>query len=160
MPRIGAGALVVAVVASLGLSAPVLAEDDKPRWFASVSDTDAFARWGIPETDAVGFEVVCSTGDVVLRPALYAMEKPAELPQIRFSVDGEDYLRDAKFAFSELDAAWQAETVVERQDGLVDAMRRGSELTYDFDPPLRTGDEFTLSLSGSAKAIDEALEGC
>lgn len=124
-------------------------------------DEVALAKFGIPKTDAVGFEVVCiSAGVIEIRPALYAIAEPSQDPDIRFLVDGEPYVRDAKLGFSERDAAWQASAVIDRQDALVNALRRGSKLTYDFDPPLREGDAFTLSLSGSAKAIDEALENC
>lgn len=134
---------------------------EKPRWFNAGSDAEALARWGIPETDAVGFEVMCrSDGTIIVKPALFAMQEPASDPNIRFMVDGEPYVRDAKLAFSERDKAWQASAVIPRDDALIDALRRGSKLTYDFDPPLREGDAFTLSLSGSAKAIDAALDKC
>lgn len=137
------------------------AAQDKPRWFADVRDNLALAKWGIPKTEAVGFEVVClGQGTIEIRPALYAITQPAETPDIRFMIDGEPYVRDAKLGFSERDAAWQASAVIGRDDGLINALRRGSKVTYDFDPPLREGDAFTLSLSGSAKAIDAALENC
>ncbi|WMS44883.1 hypothetical protein RDV64_11040 [Acuticoccus sp. MNP-M23] len=139
----------------------VAAADEKPRWFADVGTVGAFAKWGIPETDAVGFEVVCVENERVrIRPALFAVEEPAAMPDIRFQVDGEPYLRSARLDFSERDGAWQASSVLSKNDALVDAMRRGSKLTYDFSPPLRQGDAFTISLSGSAKAIDAALDGC
>lgn len=134
---------------------------DEPRWFLDADDKAALARWGIPESDAVGFEVVClENGAIEIRPALYAIDEPPEMPDIRFDVDGEPYVRHAKLGFSERDAAWQASTVVGREDSLVDALRRGNELTYDFDPPLRPGDSFTIDLTGSAKAIDAALKNC
>ncbi|MEO1102153.1 MAG: hypothetical protein AAFW98_00225 [Pseudomonadota bacterium] len=154
MPR-----LILAVMLTMLSDASVAQEG--PRWFADVGDVGAFAKWGIPETDAVGFTVSCEAGGAVeVRPALFAMEEPAEIPDIRFVVDGEPYLRDAKLAFSERDAAWQAAAVVAQDDALIGALRRGAELTYDFSPPLREGDEFTISLSGSAKAIDQVLEVC
>lgn len=133
---------------------------EEPRWFADPSDRPR-AKWGIPETDAVGFEVECLPGDTVaMRPALFAMAEPAAVPDIRFVVDGENFVRDAELAYSERDSAWQGWAKVDRGDALIDAIRRGNELTYDFQPPLRDGDAFTLSLTGSARAIDEALEGC
>ncbi|GAB5374744.1 MAG: hypothetical protein AcusKO_12060 [Acuticoccus sp.] len=143
------------------LMAGTAAAQEEPRWFTATGDATALARWGIPESDAVGFEVVCyDDGTILIRPALFAMDEPADVPDIRFSVDGEPYLRDARLDFSNRDAAWQASAVIDRGDALVNALRRGSELTYDFDPPLREGDAFTISLSGSAKAIDAALENC
>ncbi|MEM0906436.1 MAG: hypothetical protein AAGJ94_03665 [Pseudomonadota bacterium] len=152
---------VGAAVAALGLgTASTALAQEKPRWFA-VGDASNLARWGIPDTDAVGFEVIClNSGEVEMRPALFAMSEPTATPDIRFLVDGEPYVRDAKLGFSERDAAWQASAVVARDDALINALRRGSSLTYDFDPPLREGDSFTISLSGSAKAIDSALEDC
>ncbi len=151
---------LIALIASVLVAASAAAQGE-PRWFADVRDEVALAKFGIPKTDAVGFEVVClGSGVIEIRPALYAIAEPSQDPDIRFLVDGEPYVRDAKLGFSERDAAWQASAVIDRQDALVDALRRGSKLTYDFDPPLREGDAFTLSLSGSAKAIDEALENC
>lgn len=139
----------------------IAAADDKPHWFSDVGTVGAYAKWGIPETDAVGFEVVCvHPARVKIRPALFAMDEPAAMPDIRFQVDGEPYIRTAKLDYSERDGAWQASSELSRDDALVDAMRKGSKLTYNFDPPLREGDAFTISLSGSAKAIDKALDGC
>ena len=153
-----ARALILAVLLA---STSGVAAEEKPRWFADIGDVGAHAKWGIPETDAVGFEVECvEDARVKIRPALFAMEEPDALPDIRFSVDGEPYVRSAHLDYSELDGAWQASAVLSKNDALVDAMRRGSELTYDFTPPLREGDAFTISLSGSAKAIDAALDGC
>lgn len=138
-----------------------MAAKDGPRWFTDVGGETVRAKWGIPETDAVGFEVVClERGQLGMRPALFAIEEPAAVPQIRFSVDGEAFDRPAKLDFSERDQAFQASAIIPRDDALIDALRRGRELTYDFDPPLREGDAFTLSLSGSAKAIDAALDKC
>ncbi len=132
-----------------------------PLWFADEAADPVRAKWGIPQTDAVGFEVVCeATGRVVIRPALFTFEEPAEMPQLRFDVDGDLYDRDLTLVFSERDKAWQATAVVIRSDAIISALRRGSEVTYDFEPPLREGDAFTVSLSGSASAIDDALEGC
>ncbi|MBJ3776084.1 invasion associated locus B family protein [Acuticoccus mangrovi] len=151
--------LAIIAMASLFVSG-ALAEEPEPHWYAGLGEAGGYARWGIPESDAVGFEVACHDDGVMLRPALYAMEEPAQTPDIRFDVDGTDYVRDATLSFNELDAAWQASATVGRNDALIDAMRRGSKLSYDFDPPLREGDAFTLSLSGSAKAIDQALQNC
>ncbi len=148
-------------MAALLATTSIAAADEKPHWFADSGPVGALAKWGIPETDAVGFEVVCvAPKRVRIRPALFAMEEPAATPDIRFQVDGEPYLRTARLDFSERDGAWQASAEIARDDALVDAMRRGSKLTYNFSPPLREGDAFTISLSGSAKAIDEALNGC
>lgn len=149
------------LLALLLLAAGGAVAQGSPAWFADDSVSPVRARWGIPETDAVGFEVVCeSPGRVALRPALFAMEKPDPVPDIRFDVDGDRYDRTATLAFSERDAAFQATAVVNRADPLIDALRRGSTVTYDFQPPLREGDAFTVSLKGSAKAIDDALAGC
>ena len=153
-------ARLLLVLAFVVAGYPATAEEE-PRWYSDVGDVGAYAKWGIPDTDAVGFEVVClDSGHVEMRPALYAVEQPMQLPDIRFSIDGEAYVRDAKLGFSKRDFAWQASAVVSKDDAIIDAMRRGSKLTYDFDPPLRDGDAFTLSLSGSAKAIDAALDAC
>lgn len=134
---------------------------EEPRWFADVGSVGKFAKWGIPETDAVGFSIECEPGGgIEMRPALYAMEQPPAVPDVAFKIDGEDFVRDAELEFSEADAAWQATVSINAADELIDALRRGAELTYDFEPPLREGDRFTLSLSGSARAIDTALEDC
>lgn len=154
LPWVIAAALTAAAGAAL-------ASDAKPAWFADESDEAAVAKWGIPQSDAVGFEVKCAgAGRVVMAPALYAPDRPDAVPDIVFTVDGEPYVRSATLTFSERDAAWQAEAVVPTGDALVAALRRGSTLAYDFSPPLREGDRFSLSLSGSARAIDAALEGC
>ncbi|WP_157961901.1 hypothetical protein [Acuticoccus kandeliae] len=132
-----------------------------PLWFADEKDPASGAKWGIPNSDAVGFVVSCNgPGRVAMRPALYAMEAVEPAPKIRFTVDEAAYEREAEFAFSKADAAWQAYAVVSRDDPLVDALRRGTEVTYDFDPRQRDGDAFTVSLSGSAEVIDQALEDC
>lgn len=150
-----------ATLLAIALAAVPAAAEDEPRWFADIKDEAVLAKWGIPEADAVGFVVAClDNGELEIKPALFAIEQPDEVPHIRFLVDGEPYVRNAKLGFIERDVAWQASAVVRRDDALVDALRRGSKLTYDFDPPLREGDAFTLSLSGSAKAIDEALKNC
>ncbi|MEM9222841.1 MAG: hypothetical protein AAGB11_10605 [Pseudomonadota bacterium] len=148
------------MASTIGAPAGVVATEGKPRWFSNVGEAGAFARWGIPETDAVGFVVSCEEGGVSLLPALYAVDKPSATPGVRFIVDGDDYVRDAQLRFSEEDAAWQALVAVNAEDSLITAMRRGNELTYDFEPPLREGDAFTIDLSGSAKAIDAVLEAC
>ncbi len=130
-------------------------------WFADDSAATVRAKWGIPGMNAVGFEVVCvEPGRVAIRPALFAAEELAEVPPIRFDVDGDRFDRTATLIFSEPDGAWQATATVGRDDPIIDALRRGSAVTYDFQPPLREGDRFTVSLSGSAKAIDGALADC
>lgn len=150
----------VATVALCAAAVPSSAQEE-PRWFTDVGDVGAFARWGIPETDAVGFTIECEAdGGVEMRPALYAMEEPSTVPNVTFNIDGQAYVRDARLVFSEADAAWQAAVNVSGDDALINALRRGARLTYDFDPPLREGDRFTLSLSGSARAIDAALVNC
>jgi hypothetical protein len=157
LPRLAVAAVLLVAGAAL---AP-LAAQPVPEWFADEDAAPVRARWGIPGMDAVGFEVLCAApGRVAIRPALFAMSEPAELQQIRFDIDGDRYERNATLAFSERDGAFQATAVVSREDPLIDALRRGSDVTYDFLPRLREGDEFTVSLSGSAKAIDAALEGC
>ncbi|WP_420391436.1 invasion associated locus B family protein [Acuticoccus sp.] len=155
--RLALAAVLAIAVASSDGSVALGAE---PVWFVRDDAAGPGARWGIPQTDAVGLEVTCRGGRVIVRPALFAMEEPAQPPDVRFTVDGEDFVRDASLAFVERDAAWQAAAEVEPDDPLVDAMRRGSQLTYDFAPPLREGDAFTISLSGSAKAIDAVLSSC
>lgn len=143
------------------ISTPASALDEKPRWFADQSDDEAVALWGIPETDAVGFSLRCEGGGaVVMAPALYAVEEPEVMPDVAFTVDGEAYVRPVTLRYSERDAAWQAVARVGKTDALIAALRRGSKLTYDFAPPLRDGDMFSLSLSGSARAIDAALKRC
>lgn len=137
------------------------AAQDEPHWFNVEGAMGAVAQWGIPETDAVGFSVVCVESDrVMLRPALYAADAPEQMPSIRFTVDGTTYVRTLDLVFNERDAAWQATTKIAADDAIIDALRRGNEVTYDFDPPLRPGDAFTVSLKGSANAIDEVLETC
>ncbi|MEM7695723.1 MAG: hypothetical protein AAF318_14825 [Pseudomonadota bacterium] len=134
---------------------------DTPRWFSEGGSGDVHAKWGIPQTDAVGFEVMCEDGgSVVIRPALYAMDAPDSAPDIRFEVDGEGFVRDATLDFSERDAAWHAKAVVSKEDALIGALRRGNRVSYDFEPPLRDGDRFSLDLTGSAKAIDAMLDAC
>jgi hypothetical protein len=133
----------------------------EPVWFVDAAGDPPAAKWGIPGTDAVGFVVACGEdGGAVVSPALYAMERPAEAPDVLFVIDGDRYVRDARLVFSERDGAFRAEIVVPRTGALIEGMRRGYDLTYDFEPVLREGDRFTLSLSGSADAIDEALGAC
>ncbi|MCF3935976.1 hypothetical protein L1787_21535 [Acuticoccus sp. M5D2P5] len=111
--------------------------------------------------DAVGFEVICDgPGNLVLRPALFSETALDERPNVRYDVDGEAYTRPASMDVTEREGYWQAASHVSREDPLIDALRRGSALTYDFSPPRRDGDAFTLSLSGSANAIDEVLAQC
>lgn len=153
MPRLALAIVLVATGAAVAQGSPV--------WFADDDAAPVRAKWGIPGMNAVGFEVVCvEPGRVAIRPALFAVEQLAEVPQIRFEVDGDRYDRSATLAYSEPDGAWQAMATVGREDPVIDALRRGSDVTYDFLPPLREGDEFTVSLSGSAKVIDAALERC
>lgn len=150
--------LIPAFCAALPLSG---AAQDGPHWFTVRGDGGFVAQWGIPETDAVGFSVVCVEAErIMLRPALYAYDTPDELPAIRFTVDGTTYVRTLDLVFNQRDAAWQATTKIDADDAVIDALRRGNEVTYDFDPPLRPGDAFTVSLKGSADAIDEVLETC
>lgn len=144
-------------MASLAAGAAVA---ETPRWFTAAGAAGLSARWGIPSTDAVGFEIRCEGAGVRAQPALYAVNEPSARPQVRFRIDGEDHLRPADLTYRERDGAWQASALLPRDDSLIDALRRGEELTYDFEPMLREGDAFTLSLTGSAKAIDEALEAC
>lgn len=151
--------VLVAMVAAPVATPAAIAQS--PRWFADAAGgAGPRAKWGIPESDAVGFEVLCGGGGVVLRPALFAVEELADPPPIRFTVDGTDFVRDATLTFDEASQAWQAAALVALDDDLITAMRRGTELTYDFDPPLRQGDAFTVSLSGSAKAINAAIRTC
>lgn len=153
MPRRLAAVLLVAAGAALA--------EGTPAWFADEDASPVRAKWGIRGTDAVGFEILClAPGEVSLRPALFAVAEPASAPTVRFDVDGSRYERPASLAYSERDGAFQATAVVGRTDPLIDALRRGTAVTYDFEPPLREGDAFTVSLSGSAKAIDTALAGC
>lgn len=147
----------LAVLVAAGATAAAAAD---PRWFADTTGASPVAMWGIEGSDAVGFRVLCESGVVVVSPELYAVEEPGRSLTIRFSVDGATYDRLATLVYDGTIEAWHARAQVDDDDALIDAMRRGSELTYDFDPPLREGDSFTVSLSGSAKAIDLALEGC
>lgn len=154
-------AFCFAAVIVLAAAPRALAQTDQPRWFADVGDVYIAAKWGIPQTDAVGLAVRCADGGmVVIAPALYALEKPDVIPDVAFTVDDQPYVRPLQLVFSERDEAWQAEIKVRRDDEVITAMRRGSRLTYDFAPPLQDGDAFTLSLSGSAKAIDTVLSAC
>jgi hypothetical protein len=146
--------------AALAALAAPGADAADPRWFADGSGGGTVAKWGIAESDAVGFSVGCESGFVVVSPELYAVEEPAASLTIRFSVDGKPYDRRATLTYDETINAWHAKAKVADDDALIEAMRKGKRLTYDFDPPLRDGDAFTVSLSGSAKVIDEALEGC
>jgi len=152
------------IAAALGAASAAAAQAEpksEPRWFADLRASEPAAKWGIPESNAVGFTVSCrGDGLLEVRPALFAITPPDVVPDIRFMVDGEAYVRQATLDFSERDTAWQASALVAPDDEVIDALRRGEEVTYDFDPPLREGDAFTLSLSGSAKAIDEVLEEC
>lgn len=133
---------------------------EKPRWFSDANEATV-AKWGIPEVGAVGFVVRCDrAGTIWMMPALYAMAEPGKVPDVRFEIDGKPFVRSARLAFLKDDQAWQAAVRLRKDDALIDAMRKGSRLSYDFEPPLREGDRFTLSLSGSAKAIDKALEAC
>lgn len=157
-------ALLRSVVAGLTfltlLTAGAIAQAPKPVWFIDEGDVGVFAKWGIPETDAVGMVLSCEAGRIAILPALYAMQEPASVPDVAFTVDGNTMRRSAELIFSERDAAYQAKISVATSDNLIDALRRGSSLTYDFAPPLVEGSSFTLSLSGSAKAIDRVLRGC
>ena len=146
----------------LVMSATASAAAEEPRWFAdTVGDPSvAVAKWGIKDTNAVGFWVGCEGGAVLVSPELYALDEPARALTIRFTIDGTDYDRPATLTYDDTIKAWHARARIPSDDALIAGMRRGSKLTYDFDPPLRQGDSFTVSLSGSAKAIDEALGGC
>lgn len=150
---------IAGVVAAMLVAGTALAGE--PEWFADVGPQGAAAKWGIPESNVVGFTVECvKDGPITIRPALFATSEPAPMHDIGFVVDGEVFRRNAALKFSPDDGAWQAEAEVARDDHLIAALRRGNEVTYDFEPPLREGDRFTLSLKGSAAAIDQALEQC
>ncbi|RAH99434.1 hypothetical protein DLJ53_23215 [Acuticoccus sediminis] len=134
---------------------------NEPRWFVQEAPSGNVAFWGVPDTDAVGFTVSCTSGsNVILSPALYAMSEPTGSQKIRFTVDDDTYVRDALLVFSERDAAWRATAVVSTEDEVLTALKRGSTVTYDFDPPLREGDAFTVSLKGSGDAINKVIDGC
>lgn len=153
--------LLGVVVAASACAVAAHADADAPRWFTDIGEAKVAAKWGIPETDAVGFDMRClEDGTIIMRPALYAIDKPDIVPDIALTVDDEPYVRPLRLVFSELDGAWQAEIPVARDDAVIAALRRGNTLTYDFAPPLRDGDAFTLSLTGSARAIDAALSAC
>ncbi|ORE94440.1 hypothetical protein [Acuticoccus yangtzensis] len=152
----------------LGLTTPVLlaaltlsGAATEPRWFIKNDPAGHVAMWGVPSTEAVGFVVTCGgTRTIVLSPALYAMDEPQGPSRIRFTVDEMSYVRAANLVFSERDAAWQASAVVPADDDILTAFRRGRSLTYDFDPPRRAGDAFTVSLDGSAAPLDDVISGC
>ena len=88
------------------------------------------------------------------------MTEPQTEQKLRFTVDGDTFVRDARLVFSERDAAWQASAAVATDDALLAALKRGHAITYDFAPPLRPGDAFTVSLKGSADALGDVIEAC
>ncbi len=130
-------------------------------WFLKKDLVGVVALWGVPETHAVGFVVTCDDhSKVILSPALFTMDEPKAGQQLRFTVDGTTFVRDARLVFSERDAAWRASAAVGVEDELLLALKSGRAMTYDFAPPLRDGDAFTVSLKGSSVALADVLSAC
>lgn len=152
---------VLLLAACVVASVPPAAQEAGPRWFTDIEANYAAAKWGIPETDAVGLVIECDgPSRLIVRPTLYALEEVTPPPSIVLSVDGEEFVRRGEMEFSERVSAWQGIARIVRTDPLIAALRRGSEVTYNFRPEQSPDDRFALSLSGSARAIDAALEAC
>lgn len=129
-------------------------------WSVSDRAQNRIAEFGVPETDDRQFSLACELGGTVLLDPQIVREAPAEDVLLTLRIDGTDYARPAGFYLDEGIDAQRAYAELQRDDPVIDVLRRGSAMTVSLDPPTAAERPVDVSLKGSARAIDQALEDC
>jgi hypothetical protein len=150
----------IALLTLIAIAAIPAAADERV-WHVSGRAQLPIADYGVPETDDRLMSVHCDLdGTVLIDPQLYRGE-PAEGTSLVVTVDGTEYAEPARFIEDLANAAWKAVASVPPQAPVIDALRRGAEARVALRPesPADLGPR-TVSLTGSARAIAEALAPC
>jgi len=158
-----AGRQIAAGLLAALIAVPALAQD--PEWQINrIPSETILATLGVPETDDVRMQIACDPAnrfDLVMSTFYMTPHRETRTPAMAFTVDGTTFVRGLRFKpFSPFYGGYEAEVVVAADDPLLSAMRAGRQLSATLHPPNGANTTITLSLAGSAAAIDNLLQQC
>ncbi|GAB5374745.1 MAG: hypothetical protein AcusKO_12070 [Acuticoccus sp.] len=165
---LSAGRTLAAVAAAgllTGLAGAPAALAQDPTWEVNtLPRTTVLASLGVPETDDVRLQITCDPDyrfELTLSAFYITPRRERLTVAMAFDVDGTQFVRGLRFTpFNEFYGGYAAEVVVASDDPLLAAMRAGSQLSATLHPPSAVNNTVTISLAGSAVAIDTLLQQC
>lgn len=142
---------------------PVLAQNTSWQVNRVPSET-VLATLGVAETDDVRMRITCDPANrfnLSLSAFYTTPHRETRTPAMAFAVDGTRFVRGMRFRpYDTFYGGYEAEVVISTDDPLLAAMRAGREISATLHPPNAAYTTVTISLAGSAAAIDDLLQQC